>query len=52
MRLLAEGGFQDPDYRALRDACRALGEALHGTDKAAVEGAYAAALSQLARVRQ
>lgn len=52
MRLLAEGGFQDPDYRALRDACRALGEALHGTDRAAVESAYGAALAQLARVRQ
>lgn len=51
LRLLAEGGFEDPGYRALRDACRALGSALHGTEPAATEAAFAAAESEVARYR-
>jgi len=50
--LLAEGGFADPDYRALRDACRGLGRALHGTDQAALEAAYDAALEIVGRFRE
>lgn len=50
MRLLAEGGFKDADYRALRDTCRSLGDSLHGTDKAALAAAYEAAVAQMLRL--
>ncbi len=43
-QLLADGGFEDVDYRQLRDSCRALGAALRGTDPAAIDAAYGAAL--------
>jgi hypothetical protein len=49
LRLLGEGGFEDPGYRALRDACRDLGAALHGTDPAAVEAAFATAQTMVTR---
>lgn len=49
MRLLAEGGYHDGDYRALRDSCRALGEALGDTDRAGREAAYEQAVEQAGR---
>lgn len=49
MRLLAEGGYHGADYRALRDSCRALGDALGGTDHARREAAYEQAAEQAGR---
>lgn len=51
MRLLSEGGFSDPDYRALRDSCRTLGDALRQTDQAATDAAYEAAVAQMERTK-
>jgi hypothetical protein len=51
MRLLEAGGFGDPDYRALRDSCRALGDALRRTDQAATDAAYETAIAQMERAK-